>query len=66
MDKGVRDRPPSSSREKPVCGLTPAELATIRERLEAFADDLFALLPRADQCAPRRVLPARVAAGRPP
>src|SRR6266498_566330 len=31
-------------------GLTPAELATIGGRLEAFADDLFASLPRA---APR-------------
>ena len=32
-------------------GLTAAELATIRRRLEAFADDLFASLPRADQRA---------------
>jgi SRSO17 transposase len=32
-------------------GLTPAELATIRGRLEAFADDLFASLQRADQRA---------------
>jgi SRSO17 transposase len=32
-----------------VGGLTPAELATIRERLEAFADDIFASLPRTDQ-----------------
>ena len=32
-------------------GLTPAELATIRERLEAFADDIFASLPRTDQRA---------------
>src|SRR6266498_682495 len=32
-------------------GLTPAELATIGGRLEAFADDLFASLPRADQRA---------------
>ena len=32
-------------------GLTAAELATIRGRLEAFADDLFASLPRADQRA---------------
>ena len=32
-------------------GLTPAELATIRERLEAFADDVFASLPRTDQRA---------------
>jgi SRSO17 transposase len=34
-----------------VGGLTPAELARIRGRLEAFADDLFASLPRADQRA---------------
>jgi SRSO17 transposase len=34
-----------------VGGLTPAELATIRGRLEAFADDLFASLPRTDQRA---------------
>lgn len=32
-------------------GLTPAELATIRGRLEAFAEDLFASLPRTDQRA---------------
>ncbi len=32
-------------------GLTPAELATIRGRLEAFADEVFASLPRADQRA---------------
>jgi SRSO17 transposase len=32
-----------------VGGLTAAELATIRERLEAFADDLFASLARSDQ-----------------
>ena len=32
-------------------GLTAAELARIRGRLEAFADDLFASLPRADQRA---------------
>jgi SRSO17 transposase len=32
-------------------GLTPAELATIRGRLEAFADDVFASLARADQRA---------------
>jgi SRSO17 transposase len=32
-----------------VGGLTPAELATIRGRLEAFAEDVFASLPRADQ-----------------
>jgi SRSO17 transposase len=34
-----------------VGGLTPAELAPIRGRLEAFADDIFASLPRADQRA---------------
>jgi SRSO17 transposase len=34
-----------------VGGLTPAELARIRGRLEAFADDIFASLPRADQRA---------------
>jgi SRSO17 transposase len=34
-----------------VAGLTAAELAPIRGRLEAFADDLFASLPRADQRA---------------
>jgi SRSO17 transposase len=34
-----------------VGGLTPAELAPICGRLEAFADDLFASLPRADQRA---------------
>jgi SRSO17 transposase len=34
-----------------VGGLTPAELARVRGRLEAFADDLFAPLPRADQRA---------------
>jgi SRSO17 transposase len=34
-----------------VGGLTPAELATIRERLEAFADDIFSSLPRTDQRA---------------
>jgi SRSO17 transposase len=32
-----------------VAGLTAAELATIRGRLEAFADDLFGSLARADQ-----------------
>ena len=30
-------------------GLTPAELGMIRGRLEAYADDLFASLQRADQ-----------------
>jgi SRSO17 transposase len=34
-----------------VGGLTPAELATIRGRLEAFAEDVFASLPRTDQRA---------------
>jgi SRSO17 transposase len=34
-----------------VAGLTAAELARIRRRLEAFAEDLFASLPRADQRA---------------
>jgi hypothetical protein len=34
-----------------VGGLTPAELAAIRGRLEAFADEVFASLPRADQHA---------------
>jgi SRSO17 transposase len=32
-----------------VGGLTPAELARIRGRLEAFAGDIFASLPRTDQ-----------------
>jgi SRSO17 transposase len=34
-----------------VGGLAPAELATIRGRLEAFAEDIFASLPRTDQRA---------------
>jgi hypothetical protein len=34
-----------------VAGLTPAELATIGGRLEAFADGVFASLPRVDQRA---------------
>jgi SRSO17 transposase len=34
-----------------VGGLAPAELATIRGRLEAFADVIFASLPRTDQRA---------------
>jgi SRSO17 transposase len=34
-----------------VGGLTPAELATIRGRLEALAEEVFASLPRADQRA---------------
>jgi SRSO17 transposase len=38
-------------RERAVDGLSPAELATIRGRLEAFAEDVFASLPRTDQRA---------------
>jgi SRSO17 transposase len=34
-----------------VGGIAPGELAAIRGRLEAFADDLFASLPRKDQRA---------------
>ena len=34
-----------------MAGLTAAELARIRGRLEAFADDLFGSLPRVDQRA---------------
>jgi SRSO17 transposase len=34
-----------------VGGLAPAELTPIRGRLEAFADDVFASLPRTDQRA---------------
>jgi SRSO17 transposase len=34
-----------------VGGITPAELASVRERLEAFADDIFESLPRKDQRA---------------
>jgi SRSO17 transposase len=34
-----------------VGGLTAAELATVRGRLEAFAEDVFASLPRTDQRA---------------
>ena len=34
-----------------MAGLTAAELARIRGRLEAFADDLFVSLPRSDQRA---------------
>jgi SRSO17 transposase len=34
-----------------VGGMTPAELAAIRDRLEAFADDVFESLPRTDQRA---------------
>jgi len=36
-------------REKAVGGLAPAELARIRGRLEAFADDIFASLSRTDR-----------------
>jgi SRSO17 transposase len=32
-----------------LAGITPAELAAIRGRLEAFADDIFESLPRKDQ-----------------
>jgi hypothetical protein len=32
-------------------GITPAELVAVRGRLEAFAEDLFASLPRKDQRA---------------
>jgi SRSO17 transposase len=32
-------------------GITPAELAAIRGRLEGFADDVFESLPRTDQRA---------------
>jgi SRSO17 transposase len=32
-------------------GITPAELVAVRGRLEAFAEDIFASLPRKDQCA---------------
>src|SRR5215203_7490406 len=38
-------------REQAVGGLTPAQLATIRGRLEAFAEDIFASLPRKDHRA---------------
>jgi SRSO17 transposase len=34
-----------------VGGITPAELAAVRERLEAFADDVLESLPRKDQRA---------------
>src|SRR4029450_1128664 len=34
-----------------VGGVTAGELAAVRERLEAFADDLFESLPRKDQRA---------------
>jgi SRSO17 transposase len=34
-----------------LAGITPAELAAVRGRLEAFADDIFESLPRKDQRA---------------
>jgi hypothetical protein len=34
-----------------VGGIAPAELAVVRDRLEAFAADLFESLPRKDQRA---------------
>jgi hypothetical protein len=43
--------PDLSTRGKAVGALAPAELAPIRGRLEAFADDVFASLPRTDQRA---------------
>jgi SRSO17 transposase len=43
-------RPPVHQ-EGAVGGITPAELASVRERLEAFADDVFESLPRKDQRA---------------
>src|SRR5919106_2922486 len=43
-------RPPVHQ-EGAVGGIAPGELATIRGRLEAFADDIFASLPRKDQRA---------------
>src|ERR671923_2831195 len=43
-------RPPVHQ-EGAVGGITPAELAAVRERLEAFADDVFGSLPRRDQRA---------------
>jgi SRSO17 transposase len=44
------DAPPVHPRGA-VGGITPAELAAVRGRLEAFADDIFASLPRTDQRA---------------
>src|SRR4029453_7961707 len=43
-------RPPVHQ-EGAVGGITPGELAAIRGRLEAFADDIFESLPRKDQRA---------------
>jgi SRSO17 transposase len=40
-----------SGGEDRVAGIRPAELAAIGDRLEAFADDVFASLPRRDQRA---------------
>ena len=45
------DPPSGSSGGKLLAGITPAELAAIRGRLEAFADDIFESLPRKDQRA---------------
>ena len=45
------DPPSGSSGGELLAGITPAELAAIRGRLEAFADDLFESLPRKDQRA---------------
>src|SRR5919109_1723567 len=42
---------PAVHQEGAVGGITPAELAAVRERLEAFADDVFGSLPRKDQRA---------------
>jgi hypothetical protein len=41
-----------------VGGITPAELAAVWERLEAFADDVFASLPRKGSACPWGVLSA--------
>jgi DDE superfamily endonuclease len=66
-DRAWGTRPPGPrTREQAVGGLTPAELAPIRRRLEAFADDIFASLARADQRARGEWLPAWADAGRPP
>src|SRR6266487_3664953 len=42
---------PGLARGGAVGGLTPAELAAVGGRLEAFADDIFESLPRTDQRA---------------
>jgi hypothetical protein len=44
-------RPPVQAEGKRLAGITAAELAAIRGRLETFVDDIFAPLPRADQRA---------------